>query len=48
MTGIPKLKDWKRDNYNSILVIINKLIKKINYNLIKIIIDKTKLVKVII
>ena len=46
MTGFPILIDWKRDNYNSILVIVDRLIKMVHYKSEKITINKSKLIKV--
>ena len=40
--------DWKRDNYNSILVIVDWLTKMIYYKLLKITIDTLGLAKIII
>ena len=40
--------NWKRDSYNSILVIIDRLTKMVYYKLIKITINTPRLVKVII
>ena len=46
--GLPILTDWKRDNYDSILVIVNRLTKMVHYKPVKIIIDAPGLAKVII
>ena len=48
VTGLPISIDWKRDSYNSILVIVNRLTKIVHYKPVKIIIDILGLVKVII
>ena len=48
ITGLPISTDWKRDSYNSILVIVNWLIKMIHYKLVKDIINALGLAKVII
>ena len=46
--GLPISTDWKGDNYDSILVIVNRLIKMVHYESIKVIIDAPGLAKVII
>ena len=46
VTGIPILTDWKRDNYDSILVIVNWLTKMVYYKPVKVTIDVSGLVKV--
>ena len=46
--GLPILTDWKGDNYNSILVIVNWLTKMVHYKPVKVIIDTPNLAKVII
>ena len=48
VTGLPILTDWKRDSYDSILVIIDRLTKIVHYELVKITIDATGLAEVII
>ena len=48
VTGLPILTDWKGDSYNSILVIVNRLIKMIYYELIKVTINASRLAEVII
>ena len=48
MTGLPISIDWKGDNYNSILVIVNWLTKMVYYKLVKIKIDAPELAEVII
>lgn len=48
VTGLLILTDWKKDSYNFILIIIDKLIKIVYYKLVQVTIDATSLVKVII
>ena len=48
MTGLPILVDWKRDSYDSILVIIDRVTKIVYYKLVKIIINAPGLAEVII
>ena len=48
MTGLPVLTDWKRDNHNSIFVIVNWLIKMVHYKPAKITINVLGIVEVII
>ena len=48
VTGLPISTNWKRDSYNSILVIVDWLIKMLHYNPVKITIDGPGLAKVII
>ena len=48
VTGLPISINWKRDRYNSILVIIDWLTKVVHYKPIKITINAPGLVKVII
>lgn len=48
MIGIPLLVNCKADNYDVILVIVNRLTKMVYYKSIKIIIDVASLVEVII
>ena len=48
VTGLLLSADWKSDNYNSILVIINQLIKMVHYKLVKVTIDAPGLAKFII
>ena len=48
VTGLPILTDWKGDNYDLILVIVNWLTKMVHYELVKVIIDAPGLAKVII
>ena len=46
--GLPILMDWKKNSYNSILIIFEWLIKIVYYKLIKVIINTLGLVKIII
>ena len=46
--GLPILTDWKRDSYDSILVIVNRLMKMVYYKPVKVTIDTLGLAKVII
>ena len=48
VTGLPISINWKGDNYNSILVIVDRLTKMVYYKPIKIIIDAPRLAEVII
>ena len=48
VTSLPFSMDWKNDSYNLILVIVNRLTKKVHYEPIKVIIDAPKLAKVIL
>ena len=48
VTGLPLIADWKGDNYDLILVIIDRLTKIMHYKLVKVIIDTPGLVEVII
>ena len=48
MTCLPISLNWKGDSYNSILVIVNWLIKMVHYKKVKITIDATRLTEVII
>ena len=48
VTGLPLSANRKRDNYDSILIIVNCLIKMMNYKPVKITINTPKLVEVII
>ena len=45
---LPISTDWKGDNYDSILVIVNQLIKMVYYKPVKVIINTPGLAKVII
>ena len=46
--GLLILTDWKRNNYNLILVIINWLTKMVYYKLVKVTIDALGLAKIVI
>lgn len=48
VTGLLISTDWKSDNYNSIFVIIDRLTKMVHYKLVKVIIDTSSLVEMII
>ena len=48
VTGLSILTNWKRDNYNFILVIIDRLTKLVYYKPVKITIDAPGLAEVII
>ena len=48
MTGLTISTDWKRDNYDFILIIVNRLIKMVHHKLVKITIDAPGLAEVII
>ena len=48
VTGLPVSIDWKRDSYNSTLVIVNWLTKMVHYKAAKITLDAPGLAKVII
>ncbi len=48
VTGLPISADWKGDSYDLILVIVDRLIKKVYYELVKVTIDTPGLVEVII
>ena len=48
ITGLLILVDWNGDNYESILVIVDQLIKMVHYKLVKVTIDAPGLAKVII
>ena len=48
VTDLPILTDWKKNSYNLILVIIDRLLKIVYYKLIKVIIDAPGLSEVII
>lgn len=45
---LPILTGWKSDYYNSILVIIDQLIKTVYYELIKVTINAFEIVKIIL
>ena len=48
VTGLPISTNWKRDSYDSILVIVNWLTKMIHYEPVKVIIDAPGFAEVII
>ena len=48
VTGLPILANWKGDSYNSMLVIIDQLIKLVQYELVKITIHAPGQAEVII
>ena len=48
VTGLPVSSNWKGETYDSILVIVERLIKMIHYNPVKVIIDAPGLAEVII
>ena len=48
ITGLPILTDWKRDCYDSILVIVNWLIKMVHYKSVKVTINAPGFAEVII
>ena len=48
VTGLPVSIDWKGDSYNSILVIVNQLTKMVHYKLVKITVNASGLVEIII
>ena len=48
VTGLLISMDWKEDNYDSILVIVNQLTKMVLYKLVKVTIDTSGLAEVII
>ena len=48
VNGLAVSINWKRDSYNSILVIVNWLTKMVHYKLVKITLNAPKLTKVII
>ena len=48
VTGLPILTNWKRDSYDFILVIVDRLTKMVHYKLVKIIIDAPGLAEIII
>ena len=48
ITGLQILTDWKRDNYNSILVIINRFTKMVYYKSVKITIDAPGFIEIIV
>ena len=48
VTGLPLSADWKGNNYDSILIIVDRLTKIVHYELVKVTIDAPALAKVII
>ena len=48
VTGLPLSADWKSNNYDSILVIINRLTKMVHYEPVKVTIDTPGLAEVIV
>ena len=48
VTGLPLSADWKGNNYDSILVIVDRLTKMVHYKLVKVTIDAPRLAEVII
>ena len=48
VTGLPLSADWKGDNYDSILVIVDRLTKMMHYEPVKVTIDAPGLAEVII
>ncbi len=48
VTGLPISADWKRDSYDSILVIVDRLTKMVYYEPVKVTIDAPGLAEVII
>ncbi len=48
VTGLPMSANWKGDSYDSILVIVDRLMKKVHYVPVKVTIDAPGLAKVII
>ena len=48
VTGLPLSADWKGDNYDSILVIVDRLTKMVYYEPVKVTIDTPGLAEVII
>ena len=48
VTGLPLSSDWKNNNYNPILVIVNPLTKMVHYELVKVTINASRLAEVII
>ena len=46
--GLPILTDWKRDSYDSILVIVDRLTKIAHYKPVKVTINTPGLAKIII
>ncbi len=48
VTGLPISAYWKGDNYDSILVIVDRLTKMVHYESVKVMIDAPGLAEVII
>ena len=48
VTGLPLFADWKGDSYDSILVIVDRLTKMVNYEPVKVTINAPRLAEVII
>ena len=48
VTGLSFFADWKGNSYDSILVIVNRLTKMVHYELVKVIINASRLAEVII
>ena len=48
VTGLPLSADWKGDNYDSILVIVDRLTKMVHYEPVKVTIDAPGPAEVII
>ena len=46
VTELPISTDWKRESYDSILVIVDQFMKMIYYKLVKVIINTLKLAEV--
>ena len=46
--GLPISTDWKGDSYNSILVIVDRLMKMVHYEPVKVTIDAPGLAEVIL
>ena len=48
LTGLPILTNWKKDSYDSILIIVDRLTKMVHYEPVKMTINAPRLAKVII
>ncbi len=48
VTGLPISADWKNDSYDLILVIVDRFMKMVHYEPVKVTIDAPGLAKVII
>ena len=48
VTGLPISANWKENSYNSILVMIDQLMKTVHYKPVKITINASSLVEVIV